>query len=98
MNPIAKCCGFYCSCILVVSFIFFGFLIQFIRERNWWIIRDFPHKTDEKIEALSIVMVMNAVCLVLCAGCTFFGVRAEKAEELRLQKEEEAEELELKQN
>ena len=51
MNPIAKCCGFYCSCILVVSFFFFGILIQLIEDRNWWIIRDFPHETDTKIEA-----------------------------------------------
>jgi hypothetical protein len=97
MNPIAKCCGYYCSCILVVSFFFFGILIELIKERNLWIIRDFANDTESKIEAIVIVMIMNAVCLVLCAGCTFMGVRAEKQEQLRLEREEEAEELELKQ-
>lgn len=80
MNPIAKCCGYYCSCVLVVSFFFFGILIQLIEDRNWWVIREFPHDTATKIEAITVVMIMNAVCLVLCFGCTFYGIKQEKNE------------------
>jgi hypothetical protein len=83
MNPIKKCCGYFCSCILVVSLFLLWNLFEVIKERNWWIIY-FSNDTDTKFYAIVIVMIMNALCLVLCAGCTLNGVRAEKEEQLRL--------------
>ena len=80
MNPFMKCCGYYCSCILFVSFFFFGIMIALVSSRNWWIIRDFPHETDEKIDALVIVVIVNAICFALCVGCTYVGVRKEGVE------------------
>jgi hypothetical protein len=96
MNPIAKCCGYYCSCILVVSFFFFGILIALIQQRNWWIIREFAHDTDSKIEAITLVMITNGLCLFLCVGCTVYGTMQEKKELLRLERLEEEQENELK--
>lgn len=30
MNPIMKCCGYYCSCILLVGVVVFGIMIGLI--------------------------------------------------------------------
>ena len=97
MNPILKCCGFYCSCILVVSFFFYAVMIALIQQRNWWIIRDFAHDTDSKIDALTIAMAVNAVCLVLCIGCTAYGRNLEKKELAKAEADEDAA-LEMKQS
>ena len=91
-----KCCGYYCSCILVVSFFFYSILIYLIHSRNWWIIRDFPHDTDSKIEAIILAMVANFVCLIGCVGCTYMGRQAELKELAKLDVDED-DALELKQ-
>jgi hypothetical protein len=97
MNPIMKCCGYYCSCILIVSFFFYGILIYLIQTRNWWIIRDFPHDTDSKVQAITLAMVANAVCLAGCIGCTWYG-RQQELKELAKLDQDDDDILELKQS
>ncbi len=91
-----KCCGYYCSCLIVVSFFFYGLLIYLINERNWWIIRDFPHDTDSKVKALSIAMIVNAVCLFGCIGCLAYGQAQERKEAEEAERREEERFGELK--
>lgn len=92
-----KCCGYYCSCIIVVSFFFYGLLIWLIQSGNWWLIRDFPHDTASKVEALTLAMVANAVCLVGCGGCLYYGNKQEQ--KLReLAERDDDDNLELKQS
>ena len=95
MNPIMKCCGYYCSCIIVVSFFFYAILIYLIESKNWWVIRDFPHDTDSKVKSIYIAMAVNAVCLVGCIGCLMQGQAEEKraAEEAERREEEKFGEL-----
>ncbi len=85
MNPIMKCCGYYCSCIIIVSFFFYAILIYLIQSHNTWVIRDFHHDADKKVESIVIAMIVNAVCLVGCIGCLAHG----KAQEKREAEEEE---------
>ncbi len=96
MNPIMKCCGYYCSCLIAVSFFFYALLIYLINERNWWIIRDFPHDTDSKIKAITIAMIVNAVCLVGCVGCLAYGQAQERKEAEEAERREEERFGELK--
>ena len=91
MNPIMKCCGYYCTCIIMVSFFFYGMLIYLIKERNWWIIRDFPNDTDSKIKAITIAMVVNGICLLGCVGCLVQGQNQEKREAEEKERREMAE-------
>ncbi len=97
MNPIMKCCGYYCSCIIFVSFFFYGMLIYLIGQRNWWLIRDFPHDTDSKIEALTFAMIANAICLIGCVGCLWYNNMQEKKER-ELAEREDDDNVELKQS
>lgn len=97
MNPILKCCGYYCSCIIVVSFFFYGILIALIQNRNWWIVRDFSHDTDSKIESITLAMIVNAICLAVCVGCTAYGTIQERKEQARAEMDED-EALEMKQS
>ena len=89
MNPIMKCCGYYCSCIIVVSFFFYAIMIYLIKAGNWWIIRDFPNDTESKVKSIIIAMVVNAVCLVGCISCLRYGQAQEK---LQAEEEERREE------
>ena len=73
MHPILKCCGIYCSCILVISFVFYGILIALVATGNPWLTREFRHDIDSKVEALVLALIVNAVCLVGCVACTAFG-------------------------
>lgn len=77
MNPILKCCGYYCSCLLIVGIVFFGILIGLIQSKNKWLVRNFPHDTDSKVDALIIAIVANAVCFVLCVACLMVGTCSE---------------------
>ncbi len=73
MNPMIKCCGYYCSCILLVSFAFYGVLIALLHQKNPYLTRDFPHEIDDKIDAVIIALVVNGVCFVGCVLCTVIG-------------------------
>ena len=97
MHPIMKCCGYYCSCVIVFSFAFYGILIYLISSRNWWIIRDFPDDTDSKVQAITIAMVVNAVCLVGCVGCLKYNAAKEEEERIRAERDED-DNIELKQS
>ena len=97
MNPIMKCCGYYCSCIIFFSFFFFGILIFLIKQGNWWLIRDFPHDTGSKVEALTIAMIVNFVCLVGCIGCLKYNADKEEEERKKAERDED-DNLELKQS
>jgi len=93
-----KCCGYYCSCIIVVSFFFYGILIYLINKRNWWVIKDFSHDTESKIESIIIAMIVNAVCLLGCIGCLAHGRAQEKREAEEVERREEEKYGELKQS
>lgn len=97
MHPIVKCCGYYCSCILIVSFFFYGALIALISKKNYWIIRDFPHETESKITALTYAIVVNVICLAICVSCTAYGTMEERKLQA-LEDRDEDEMLEVKQN
>ena len=72
MNPILKFCGYYCSCILVVGIIFFLILICLVEEENPYLLKD-PNEKGERIEALTLAIICNAVCFGLCVACLFYG-------------------------
>jgi hypothetical protein len=84
MNPILKCCGYYCSCLLIVGIVFFGILIGLIKSHNKWLTREFAHDTESKVDALIIAIVANAVCFVLCVACLMVGSCSE-AKQRKLQ-------------
>jgi hypothetical protein len=89
MNPFAKCCGLYCSCLMVTGIIFFAILAVMESRGNIFLTREHPEATDEKVNALMIAMALNAVCLINCIACVVVGTRREK-EEARKQAEEDA--------
>jgi multisubunit Na+/H+ antiporter MnhC subunit len=82
MNPIMKCCGYYCSCITLVGIVFFGILIGLIKSHNPWLTKEFPHDIDTRVEALVIAIIANAVCFGLCVTCVVIGT----CQEIKAQK------------
>jgi uncharacterized membrane protein (DUF485 family) len=89
MHPILKCCGYYCSCILVASLAFFGILIALISTHNPWLTREFRHDTESRVTALIIAIIVNAICFVLCVGCVMFSRMQDAKEAARIKEEEE---------
>ena len=75
MHPIAKCCGYYCSCILVVSIIFFGILIALLESGNMWLVRNFntPDGISERVDSLVLAIIVNGICAALCILCIVIG-------------------------
>jgi len=69
-----------------------------INKRNWWVIKDFSHDTESKIESIIIAMIVNAVCLVGCIGCLAHGRAQEKREAEEAERREEEKYGELKQS
>ena len=76
MNPIMKCCGYYCSCILLVGIIFFLILICLIQSENPYLLKH-PEEKGDKVEALTIAIICNAVCVGLCIACLIYGKMTE---------------------
>ena len=74
-----KCCGAYCSCILVVGVGFFLILIGLIHSGNRFLLRK-PEEKEDKIEALVIAIIINLVCLVGCVACTCYVRCTDKGE------------------
>lgn len=72
MNPLLKCCGYYCSCILVASLIFFGILIAMISGGNSYLVKD-PSQIHDKVKALTTALICNAVIFGLCVSCLVYG-------------------------
>lgn len=91
MNPILKCCGYYCSCIAILGVVFFGILIGLVRDENPFLVRhQDEEERGEKVQALIIAIIFNSVCFVACAGCIAFGKYKES-----LQKDEYEDDLPL---
>ena len=78
-RDLMKCCGMYCSCLLVVGIGFFLILIGLIHNENVFLLREKSEK-DEKIDALVTAIIMNAVCLVGCIACTCYVRMTDKGE------------------
>lgn len=97
MNPIMKCCGYYCSCILLVSFAFYGILIGLLMQGNKWLTRDFPHEIDAKVDAVIIALIVNGVCFILCVGCMVVG-KIQENKKLKETKEDDDFNVHVKQN
>eukprot|EP00347_Sterkiella_histriomuscorum_P021119 403335179 len=83
-----KCCGYYCSCLLIVGIVVFGILIGLIQSHNPWLTREFRHETDQKVDALIIAIIVNAVCFVLCVACLAVGSCSE-IKQKKLQEQED---------
>ena len=78
-RDLLKCCGMYCSCLLVVGIGFFAILISLIHHENVFLLRERSEK-EEKIDALVTAIIINAVCLVGCIGCTVYVKMTDKGE------------------
>ena len=78
-NDFLKCCGMYCSCLLVVGIGFFLILIGLIHSGNVFLLRE-EHEKEEKIDALVTAIIINAVCLVGCIACTAYVKITDKGE------------------
>ena len=72
-----KFCGYYCTWIIMVNFLFFGILIFLIKERNWRMIQNLDKDIYSKIKAITITMIVNGICLL---GCEGYLVQVEKQE------------------
>lgn len=83
MHPIVKCCGYYCSCILVLSLAFFGILIGLIESHNPWLTKEFRHDIDTRTSALILAIIVNAICFVGCVACIMVGRCQEQRELLK---------------
>lgn len=84
-----KCCGYYCSCLLIVGVVVFGILIGLIKSHNPWLTREFHGETDNKIDALIIAMIVNGVCFALCVGCMTIGACSENKQKQIQDKEDD---------
>ena len=86
MNPLLKCCGVYCACLMVFGIVFFAILATMEKNGNIFLTREHPDETGEKITALLITIGINGVCLINCIACVIIGTRRE-AEEAKKQAE-----------
>jgi len=68
-----KCCGYYCSCILLVGVVVFGIMIGLIQSHNPWLTREFKHDIDSRVDALIIAIIVNGVCFFMCVACLMVG-------------------------
>ena len=42
MNPLAKCCGVYCACLMITGIIFFGILAIMLKNDNKFLSKGTP--------------------------------------------------------
>ena len=74
MNPLLKCCGYYCSCVSILGVVFFAILIGLVKDQNPFLVRhQDEEERHEKVRALVIAIIVNSVCFVGCLGCVCFG-------------------------
>ena len=78
-RDLLKCCGAYCSCLLIVGIGFFAILIGLIHSDNVFLLRE-KSEREEKISALVTAIIINAVCLVGCVACTVYVRMTDKGE------------------
>ena len=69
MNQGLKCCGYYCSCLMIFGMLFFLILIIMQVNRNPFLTSKDPEETSDRISALAIAMGINLVCLFNCIMC-----------------------------
>ena len=74
-----KCCGYYCTCLLVVAIGFFLILIGLINSGNRFLLKE-EHLKHEKVEALVVAIIISAVCLTGCIACTIYVRLTDKGE------------------
>jgi len=89
MNPILKCCGYYCSCLLIVGIVVFGIMIGLIQAHNPWLTREFGQNIQPRVDALIIAIIVNAVCFGLCVVCLVVGQVKETKERREIEIREE---------
>ena len=78
MHPIAKCCGFYCSCLMVMGVIFFAILAVLEASKNPFLNRHHPEESGKRVFSLIMAIVINIVCFIGCATCVFVGIKKEE--------------------
>ena len=88
MNPLAKCCGVYCACLMISGIVFFAILAIMLKNGNKFLEKGTPEENGERITALMICIGVNAVCFINCTVCVIVGSRKEAEEEKRRQEEE----------
>ena len=88
MNPLAKCCGIYCACLMITGIVFFAILITMLKNNNKFLSKGTPEENPDRITALLIAIGVNAVCFVSCVLCVISGTRKEAQEDQRRQEEE----------
>ena len=82
MHPVAKCCSFYCSCVMVSGILFFSILAVMESNHNMFLTHGKSQdEIDEKVSALYITMGVQALCLVGCIVQIVVGTRKEREEE-----------------
>jgi len=88
MNPLAKCCGIYCACLMITGVLFFAILAIMLKNNNAFLSKGHPEENPDRVTALFIAIGVNAVCFVNCVVCVIVGSRKEAEEELRKEEEE----------
>ena len=88
MNPLAKCCGIYCACLMITGILFFTILVIMLKNNNAFLSKGTPNENPDRITALLIAIGVNAVCFVNCTVCVIVGTRKEAEEEKKKQEEE----------
>ena len=79
MHPFSKCCGMYCSCLMVVGIVFFAILAALEASKNPFLNRHHPEESGQRVFALGMAMLINAVVFIGCFTCTNLGLKAETA-------------------
>ena len=89
MNPILKCCGYYCACLAILGTVFFAILIVIVDNENPYLVKgQSEEQLAEKIHALIVAIFVNAACFVLCVGCVCIG-RLQEAKLAKLEEEKD---------
>ena len=80
MHPISKCCGMYCSCLMVMGVIFFAILAVLEASKNPFLNRHHPEESGKRVFSLGMAIVINVVCFIGCFACVFVGLKKEEQE------------------
>lgn len=88
MHAIAKCCGYYCACIMATGMVFFAVLAIMQLNKNTYLTRFYPEETDSRVTALVLAIALNGICFINCVSCIYYGSKKEAEEEERTNKAE----------
>ena len=82
MNPVAKCCSLYCSCVMLSGIIFFAIIAIMESNHNMFLTRGMTDaQVSEKVQVLYITIALCLVTMLTCAGFFVVGTRKEQEEE-----------------